>query len=218
MYEDGVDYDSATYFRKLSSNFRASIRKNTKKAERIGTLSFKMISTTANLDRFMDIYYAVYEKSWKVSERAGPGYYRDLTKKFAEKGWLRLGLLFLNDIPVACGFAIVSKGEAYFEKTAYDKNYEEVGAGKLWHVEMLKYLIDIDRVKVIDLLTGDYDYKRNWVSRKRERRGVTIFNNSAKGLILYFLRVKVSPYVKRSRLLERVKQCLPGTLSKVLRK
>ncbi len=187
MHEDRIDDDSTSYLKSLSKNFRASIRKNAKKAERIGNLSFKMISTTENLDHFMDIYFAVYGKSWKVRERVGPWYYRDLTKCFAEKGWLRLGLLFLDDTPVACGFAVAHNGVAYFEKTAYDERYEEIGAGKLWHVEMLKHLIDIDHVRGIDLLYGDYEYKRNWVSKKRERKGVTIFNSNGKGMLLYFL-------------------------------
>lgn len=40
----------------------------------------------------------------------------------------------------------------------------------------MEHVIDIDRVAEIDYLIGDDLYKRDWVSCRRERRGLIAFN------------------------------------------
>ena len=112
----------------------------------------------------------------------------------------------MNDGPIAAGFGVAYDGVAYLEKTAYDKEFEDIGAGKLWYAEMIKYLIDVDKVTCLDLLIGDYEYKKNWVSRRRERKGVLIFNKRVKGIWLNLLIVYILPWVQRYKLLRKIKE------------
>lgn len=55
---------------------------------------------------------------------------------------------------------------------AYDMDYEDLGAGSVWFAEMIKHVIDVDKVSVIDFLRGDEPYKKSWKPQRRERRGL----------------------------------------------
>ena len=213
-YEDGIQFPSDIYFKSLSKNFRASIRKNRNRAQEKGKLEFQMITGCEGLEGFLELYFKVYEKSWKERERLGPEYLMDHIKDLAEKGWLRLGLVYLNRAPIAVGFGAAYGGVAYLEKTAYDEEFENIGAGKLWYAEMIKYLIDVDKVTCIDLLIGDYEYKKNWVSRRRERKGVLIFNKRLKGIWLNLMIVKLLPSVQGYRCLRKIKELIARRLMK----
>jgi CelD/BcsL family acetyltransferase involved in cellulose biosynthesis len=49
--------------------------------------------------------------------------------------------------------------------------------------KLMQHVIDIDRVKVVDYLSGDDDYKRTWMSHRREFWGILGFNpRSPRGL------------------------------------
>lgn len=207
-YINNINYSSDMYIKSLSKNFRSSIRKNTKKAQDFGNLSFNMIVSNADIDNHIKMYFEVYAKSWKQRERIGTEFYIDLLKMLAKKGWLRLGFLFLNGMPIATGFAITCDGIAYFEKTAYDENFADIGAGKIWHVEMMKYLIDVDKVTGIDLLRGEYGYKKNWAPMCRERKGIVVFDKSIKGLYLTFLIKKVLPVLNKNKYLRKTKEII----------
>jgi CelD/BcsL family acetyltransferase involved in cellulose biosynthesis len=205
-YSDEIQCSSDIYFKNRSKNLRASIKKNFRNARDKGNLRFEMITQEDEIEKNMNRYFEVYSRSWKKGERVGPDFLTELIKYASSEGWLRLGLVSLNDITIGVGFAIVCNRFAYFEKVAFDQNYEEVGAGSIWLSEMIKHVIDVDKVKVIDLLRGDDDYKKRWVEKRRERKGILIFNKTLKGHYLSFLIRHALPIVNKSSYLRKVKE------------
>jgi CelD/BcsL family acetyltransferase involved in cellulose biosynthesis len=204
-YLNSIDYPSSTYFANLSKKQKKNIRLYKNRADKAGKVIFKMITNPDDIETYMKTYFNVYEKSWKKRERVGPDFHMDLTKQIAEKGWFRLGLVFLDDVSIVAGFAIVCNGIAYFEKTAYDEDYKELGAGYIWFAEMIKHIIDIDKVKTIDFLRGDHPYKRHWVQQRRERKGVLVFNNNLKGNFLHLLIEQILPAFRQNQHLNNIK-------------
>lgn len=204
-FMESISYSSDTYFKLRSKNLRASIKKNIKNAKNRGNLEFKMLKDSNGIDEYISQYREVYSKSWKEKERIGDKYLIEWMSFAATKGWLRLGIVRLDGVTIAAGFAILCNGFAYLAKTAYDKEYAELGPGSIWLTEMMKYIVDIDKVSVIDLLRGDEEYKRHWVDRRRERKGILIFNNNIKGYCLSILIQHVLPAVNRSKGLRKIK-------------
>jgi CelD/BcsL family acetyltransferase involved in cellulose biosynthesis len=94
----------------------------------------------------------------------------------AAQGWLRLGLLTLDDQPLAAQIWIVKDGKASIFKLAYDGEYAKFSPGSILTKALLRHVIDIDRVTEVDYLAGDDDYKKDWMSHRRERRGIIAFN------------------------------------------
>lgn len=207
-YENKINYSGDEYINKRSKNIRQELRRRRKKLEELGKLEFKIIKNNDEIDKYMNYYYETYTKSWKKKERIGPTFHRDLAKLASEKGWLRLGFLFLNDVPIASQFRIVSNGVCFFLKTAYNDQYRKYGPGTILLSEMIKYIIDIDNVIEIDFGSGDEPYKKSWASKKREMKRILFFNKNLRGRFLALLETQLLPIIRKHKVLVQIKNYL----------
>ena len=209
-YLDKIDFNGDQYIQSRTSNIRENIKRYSKKLQRTGKLEFVMVTNSCNdeIDHYMDLYYAVYHASWKAPEM-DPSFHRDLAKLARDKGWLRLGFLFLDTTPIAAQLWLVSDGVAYIAKLAYDEQYKKLIPGVILSSEMMKYVIDTDRVMEIDYLIGDEPYKKDWTPNRRERNGILIFNHNLKGRCLA-LMIKAAAVVEKNRYLKQMKMKISG--------
>jgi len=116
-----------------------------------------------------------------------------------------LGFLFLNDVVISSQYWIVCDKTAYILKTVYDQNQNKFSPGKVLTLLMINHVIDVDKVMQIDFLHGDDPYKKDWVPKCRNRRGIIIFNKTLKGRILPNLLIGILPLIDRSTLLKAIK-------------
>jgi len=212
-YMNGINHSSDEYFKnKQSSKHMISMIKRRKKLEELGKLEYKVIKSDEDIERYMDYYYEVYGRSWKKKGGIGPTFHRDLGRFAGEKGWLRLGFLFLNHFPIATQFCIVSNKTGYFLKVAYDEKYKEYGVGNIIHYESIKYMIDHDSIESIDLGAGSEDYKKFWVSDKRQMMRVILFNDSFKGILLALFNNRILPTVNKYKSMRKIKEIFSNRL------
>ena len=181
------------------SNALPSKLKNTlkRKARQFSAMSSSMeiITDIDEVDRAIGAYQKVYDSSWKIRE-PHPGFMPGLIKLCAEHGWLRLGLAYLGDEPIAAQLWIVKDGIASIYKLAYDKNFSRLSAGSLLTARMMEYVIDVDHVSEVDYLSGDDDYKKDWMSDRRERWGIIAYNkHTPRGVCMGALS-RMSGYAK----------------------
>lgn len=162
------------YLASLTSKMRSNIRRLGKQLDALGART-EVVSAPDEVDRAMDAYEAVYAKSWKPAEPA-VGFMRGLAHTCAEAGWLRLGLVWLHDEPVAAQFWIVSNGRAAIYKVAHDEQHKDLSPGTVLTAQMMRMAIETDQVNEVDYLVGDDDYKRLWMTHRRERRGLVAFD------------------------------------------
>ena len=133
-------------------------------------------------------------------------------KMAAEKGWLRLSFLFLNDVPISSQFWIICNKTGFILKTVYDQEYKKFSPGKILTAEMIKYAIDIDKIETLDYVHGDEPYKEDWTPKRRERKGIRIYNNTLKGRYLNLLDNKILPIVNKNKQLKKAKQIIANRL------
>jgi hypothetical protein len=215
-YLDDIDFNGNQYISSRTSNIRENIKRYSRKLQKMGKLQFVMVTNSSNeeLDHYMDLYYTVYHASWKAPEM-DPSFHRDLAKLVRGKGWLRLGFLFLDTSPMAAQLWLVCEGVAYIAKLAYDENYKKLIPGVILSSEMMKYVIDIDRVKEIDYLIGDEPYKKDWTPNRRERKGILIFNNNFKGDCLALMMIKAAAVIEKNRYLKQMKRKISRYLNRI---
>lgn len=209
-YLNEINFTGNQYLQSRNTNIRENSKRYRRKLEKMGKLELKIVNSGSDseLNLMMDSYYKVYETSWKSPE-LDPTFHRDLAKLASDKGWLRLGFLFLDNKAIACQFWLVCEDTAYILKLAYDEEYRKVIPGVILSSEMMKYVIDIDHVKEIDYLIGDEPYKKDWTPQRRERRGILVFNNNIHGLILAFLVLNVNPIITKNKYLGILKKLIP---------
>ena len=129
----------------------------------------------AGLDEALRAYEQIYAASWKIPEPY-PEFIRGLCRTCAESGWLRLGVVYIDDQPAAAQIWIVNDGIANIYKLAYDERFAKLSLGSILSAHLMEHVIDVDKVHEVDYLTGDDAYKKDWMSDRRERWGIVAFN------------------------------------------
>jgi CelD/BcsL family acetyltransferase involved in cellulose biosynthesis len=119
-------------------------------------------------------FNTVYGRSWKKPEPFG-GFIEALVRLAHGQGWLRMALCHLDGQPVAAQIWLVRDGVASIFKLAYDERHGKLGAGTVLSAALTERVLDADQVHEIDFLAGDDPYKAEWMSQRRERRGIVAF-------------------------------------------
>ncbi len=182
------------------SGFLPSKLRNTlkRKAKHFSTLKSRVevIKGREGLERAIAAYQKVYRSSWKTDEPY-PEFMPGLIRLCAEHGWLRMGLVYMEEEPIAAQLWIVKDGIASIYKLAYDEKFSRLSAGTILTASLMEHVIDVDRVREVDYLAGDEDYKKDWMSHRRERWGLYGCNmRTPRGMGAGMLN-RISGYVKR---------------------
>lgn len=174
----------SAYLETLPSPLRNTITRGKKKLAAAGEWQVAVYRTNGpDLDRAISEFKAVYAQSWKQPE-AYPIFIESLCRTAAQNGWLRLGILRLDQKPVAAQLWLVHGTRALIYKLAYVSAYSRLSPGTVLTATMMQHAIDHDGVAEVDYLTGDDDYKRDWMSHRRERIGIVAFNpKTLRGLV-----------------------------------
>lgn len=135
----------------------------------------EIVTAPEDVGRAMQAYQSVYMKSWKQPEPY-PDFVPGWASTCARHGWLRLGIAWVNGVPIAAQFWFTMNRRAYIFKLAYDEDYAKLSAGTILTAHMMQHALDVDKVTEIDYLSGDDDYKRNWMTHRRERHGLLACN------------------------------------------
>jgi CelD/BcsL family acetyltransferase involved in cellulose biosynthesis len=155
-----------------------------RKLEKAQTLQVRVVSgQVEDTDRIVADYVQIHAASWKESE-AFEEFMPNLLRVAARSGALRMGILYLDGMPVATEVGLLSGKRATMIKTAYDARFREHSVGAIVMMEVLKHLIEVDKVSEIDFGRDDQSYKKLWMPLRRERWGVVAFNPAtARGMI-----------------------------------
>jgi len=135
----------------------------------------QIATSLSDVQAAIDAYQAIYAKSWKKPEPY-PRFVEGWARICAKNGWLRLGIAWIDNVPVAAQFWFTMDQHAYIFKLAYDEDYANWSAGTLLTAHMIKHSLEEDRVIEIDYLTGDDEYKSAWMTHRRERIGLLACN------------------------------------------
>lgn len=173
---NGRSYDD--YFSGLSSRVKNTLIRKTKRFLAMQNAKLVIVSDENNLDAAILEYNRVYKASWKTEETY-PDFISGLCRLAAKEGALRLGLAYIDNVAVAAQLWIVADNTAYIYKLAYDEAYKEYAVGSILTAKLMQYVLDVDKVDVVDYLSGDDAYKKDWMSHRRERWGILAFNCSS---------------------------------------
>jgi len=147
--------------------------------------NIEIVSTEEGLEGAIKAYASVYAASWKRPE-PHPEFMPGLIRLCARRGWLRLGIAWVGERPVAAQLWIVANRRACIYKLAYDSNFARLSPGTLLTAALMRHAIEQDRVTEVDYLTGDDGYKRAWMTHRRERWGLVAYDSlSPAGAILH---------------------------------
>lgn len=171
------------YLKKRSANLRSSIKRRSKEfSAKGGTL--EIITGPEDIASAIADFQEVYSASWKIPEPY-PDFVPSLIRHLSSIGMLRLGIARLDGKPIAAQLWIVGEDKASIYKVAYHKAFAPLSPGTVLTSHLLRHVIEQDRVREVDFLIGDDEYKPYWMSDRRERWGIVAYNpRTAIGLML----------------------------------
>ncbi|MFZ4285923.1 GNAT family N-acetyltransferase [Variovorax sp. HJSM1_2] len=171
-----VRSDWKGYLMQRKANFRSTIKRHgAKLVEEGGRIELVDTASPQALEQAIEAYQKVYSASWKKDEPFAefvPG----LIRTCADKGWLRMGLAWMKDQPIAAQIWTVAHGKADIYKVAYDENFKAYSPGTLVSALLMEHVLTVDGVREVDFLVGDDAYKKVWMSARRERWGLVGYN------------------------------------------
>ena len=170
-YLEVAGRSSKDYVAGLPGQLRSTLQRKGKKLRARPDVSIRIVTDPAEVPAAMEAYEAVYRSSWKNDE-PHKDFIRAVVLEFARRDWLRLGLVQIGQTPAAAQIWFVYRGTASIFKLAYDEQFTDLSVGSALTLALMQRVIDEDRVAVVDYLCGDDNYKRDWMSARRERVGL----------------------------------------------
>lgn len=197
-----VDGGWPDYLKNRSGQLRSTIKRMSKRlaAEDRGRL--EIIRDEADVERGITAYQAVYGASWKVPEPY-VDFVPGLIRLCARRGWLRLGIAWIGEQPIAAQLWIVNAGRAHIYKVAYDEAFKAIAPGTLVTALLLEEAMERDKVAEVDYLIGDDPYKKTWMSHRRERLGLVAYDPATLHGLLGLLRQAAGKAWRRLRALHK---------------
>lgn len=168
----GQDYDA--YMSRRPTKLVQTIKRRTRKLEKSGEAEVVIVTDPSSVGEAMDDYEKIYASSWKEPEPY-PQFIRDVAERFAQRGWLRLGLVRLDGVPVAAQIWFVKGGIASIFKLAYDPAYSKLSPGSVLSAALTRHVLEEDHVTEIDFLSGDDSYKQDWMEVRAEMMGLRAY-------------------------------------------
>jgi len=168
----------AEYFAALPSQLRNTVTRKEKKLRAQPELSITIAQSPQEALASLEGYQRIYAASWKKPE-PHPEFVPGLVRMLAEQDWLRMGLVKLGNEPIASQIWACKDGVVSIFKLAYDERFAQLSAGSVLTTHLMRHVIDVDRARIIDYLTGDDSYKRDWMSHRRERVGVNALRQTS---------------------------------------
>jgi len=164
------------YLEGLPSVLTNTLKRKRKKLAKSNRAKVEIVMGGSALEGAIEAYNRVYLASWKKPEPY-PEFVPGLIRTCAKMGVLRLGLIHVDGEPAAAQLWIVHNRIALIYKLAYDERFAELSVGTVLTAALMQHVIDIDKVVEVDYLTGDYAYKKDWMSHRRERWGILAMNS-----------------------------------------
>lgn len=162
------------YWSQRESKLKNTVIRKQRKIDKVGSAKFS-IASSHTLESSIEDYLKIYNKSWKPSENY-PEFVPELARVFQRSSMLRMGLIHLDDKPIAAQVWIVCANTAYIYKLAYDPEHSQYSAGTLLTYNLLQHVIENDGVDTVDFLTGDDPYKSQWMTHRRPLYALKIAN------------------------------------------
>jgi CelD/BcsL family acetyltransferase involved in cellulose biosynthesis len=184
--------DSWEEFRsRLSGNFRRNLGRRLRKLKREapGPVRFETVTGGPGLDAAMMDLVDLHDSARRVQGQRGAfdsavrrRFYHALVQRFAERGWLRLYRLTVDEKPVASvlGFSYADKVMLY--QLGYDPRWGTYGPGYLITRYMVESAID-EGASELDMLRGSHPYKFEWNAERRTIVKLRLASSAAGGVL-----------------------------------
>lgn len=156
------------YFQKLGKNMRKNLRRWEKRLRKEHKVEFKMYNEIGTAEETMKTFFELHRKRWQSKSYSGlfvdqtfRNFHLEVAKRFAERGWLHLCFLTVDDEPISAVYAFEYGQKVGGYLTGFDLEYSEYRVGHLTFMHLIENCIERG-LKEFDFMRGGESYKNHW--------------------------------------------------------
>ncbi len=193
-----------TFSKELSGNMRRNLRRRMKRLREKYNVEFTRQANIESLQEAMKTFFYLHEKRWRSRGLLGSfgedpkfrDFLLDVSKCFAERDWLNLSFLTINDEPISSALCFEYNKTLYYYHPGFDPAYSKFGVGNL----LIMHLIgdSIRRgLKRFDFLKGAEPYKYDWTKLNRNNIEVRYIRNRFFPIVYDRIKRSNNPFLQK---------------------
>lgn len=108
------------FYQNLERKFRKNLRNGEKNLKKLGRIEIKTHNEISGTEEAIKTLFILHQKRWRAKGQRGAfidstnrAFHQEIAKRFAEKGWLRLNFLTIDDKPIAAAYCFEYKQKMY---------------------------------------------------------------------------------------------------------
>ena len=197
-YEDVNGASADEYLAARPKTLHDIVKRRSKRLEKQAAGQIQILHGGDQLAMGIADYVRIAAASWQGRNIMARDYLPTVLKLAASHGVLRLGLIYVDGRPAGAQICLVSGGMARFYRTAFDPQFRRFSVGTLIIHDMVRHVIDVDKVERIDFGIGDQAYKEAWAGTRRELWAIAAFNRRSLPGLANAARDFGASFVKRA--------------------
>lgn len=199
------------YWESLDRKHRSNLRNREKRLGQLGKLSLEIVSSSEHLAKALEDGFCLEGAAWK--NQAGTSiaacaetrrFYTLLAERAAERGWLRLCFLKLNEERIAFAYYLEYANKLFLLKPGYDPKYSAFSPSSLLCSLVLRDACGRGIVEV-DFLANSDDWKLRWTSHVRPHYRLYVFPGRLEGRMLHWIKFRLMPSLAEERILRTMR-------------
>jgi CelD/BcsL family acetyltransferase involved in cellulose biosynthesis len=191
--------------------YRARMKSGWKEIERRGRklrreheAEESLVAPPADLDRELDEGFALEASGWKgeagtaiLAAEETAGFYRDVARRFHERGELRLSSLRVDGRLVAFDLALLHRERYFLLKTAYDEGLRSLAPGLVMRRAVVERCFELG-LEAHEFLGPDMEWKRLFATGDRPHAVCRAYPRGPLSTARYAYRGHLRPRLKRA--------------------
>lgn len=180
----------------LSRHFRAKLRKNKNRLQRIEAASFDTIVARPQLEDAFLRFIELEASGWKSRVGQGRGaiklsrekteFYSQIMNKLSDSNACHIHFLNADTRPIAGAYSILVDDTCFLLKIAYDEEFARISPGVLLMEYIVNFYAEHPDIRFINLIS-DSEWHTSWSPSKTEVFNCYLFNRTIKGVLSYVL-------------------------------
>ena len=193
------------YMESLPAKRRWFLRNRLKRLSKLGRVSFETISGGAALSEALEDGYRLEAAAWKgtagtaiLCDSKIQRFYALLAERAADRGWLRLQFLKLDDRRIAFAYCLAYADRMYLLKPGFDPEYAAFSPGNLLFYLALQEL-HRSRFVAYDFLGYDDHWKKQWAVDSIGHSTLFLYAKRPLTRLDHYTRFALMPRLRKAR-------------------
>jgi CelD/BcsL family acetyltransferase involved in cellulose biosynthesis len=198
--------DLEAWLKESNSNWKKRLARYRRKMQRDHDAKFEIVAVpdSDRLDAWLEEGFRIEQSGWKgeggtaiLSTPETEVFYREIARRFHDRGELRLSRIALEGEAVAFSFCIQTGGRLYSLKVGYDERWRKLVPGLVMQLSIVESCFELG-LDAYELLGETSEWKQKVATGSRSHVNLRLFPRGPAGAVRYGYRSRLRPLLKRA--------------------